>query len=267
MKLQWRSTLVLTALAGSLLLQGGLWAGDQKAKEAEKKKREAAKPIVVNDQWINADLKDKIYTNSFFKSYTFKMQKDKSYQVDLNANNYRAVLRLENAAGDQLASDVDRFGGNQPATVVYRATKTEDYQIIATALNANGNGKFTLTIKELTGDEGKPIDLKLDKGSGTFSGNLARSDTRYNGKIHKLFLVKLEEGKSYQIDHMSGNFDAYLYLQGPEGKVLAEDDDGGEGLNSRIIHRAAKTGEYRIVATSLNGQGTGQFTFTVQEKK
>ncbi len=66
---------------------------------------------------------------------------------------------------------------------------------------------------------------------------------------------------------MSRNFDAYLYLQGPDGKVLAEDDDGGEGLNSRIIHRAAKTGEYRIVATSLNGQGTGQFTFTVQEKK
>jgi hypothetical protein len=262
-------TLLILAPALACTLHAGLLADDKKAKEPEKKKAEPAKPVVVEDQWINADLKDKQYINSYFKTYTFKMEKDKSYQIDLaSANAYRVVLRLENSAGNQVASDFDQSGRNQPATIIHRSSKTEDYQIIATCLNQNNlNGKFTLTVKELTGDEGKPIELKIDKGVGEYRGNLGRTDPRYNGKIHKLFLVKLEQGKTYQIDHISGAFDAYLYLQSPEGNVLAQDDDGGVGLNSRIVYQAAKTGEYRIVATSLGGQGVGQFSFQVTEKK
>src|SRR5262249_3544413 len=97
------------------------------------------------------------------------------------------------------------------------------------------------------------------------SPSLAFNDPLFNGKLHKSFLVKLEQGKSYQIDHMSAAFDAYLYLIGPDGKSVAEDDDGGEGLNSRIIYRPVKSGVYRIVATSLNGKSTGPFQLIVQE--
>jgi hypothetical protein len=197
------------------------------------------------------------------------MEKDKSYQIDLaSANGYRTVLRLENSAGNQVASDFDQFGRNLPATIIHRSTKTEDYQIVATCLNQNNvNGKFTLTVKELTGDEGKPIELKLDKGTGVWKGNLTRTDPKYQGKIHKLFIVNLEEGKNYQIDNRSRNFDAYLYLIGPDGAILAQNDDANGSLDSQIIHRAGKAGEYRIVATSLGGQGLGEFTFSVQERK
>jgi hypothetical protein len=265
MKTYWTFVLVLVALAG-LVLQSNLGAGDKKAKEPEKKKAAPVKPVVISDEWINADLKDKVYSNSFCKTYTYKMEKDKSYQIELSANNYRACLRLENSSGTQVGMDFDRFG-NQAATIIHRAGKTEDYEIVATSLNPNLKAKFTLTVKELTGDEGKPIELKMEKGLGSYAGNLVRGDPRYSGKIHKLFLVKLQEGKTYQIDLKSGAFDAYLYLQDPDGKVLAEDDDSGGGLNSRIIHRAAKSGEYRIVATSLGGTSTGQFTLSVKENK
>jgi serine protease Do len=260
-------TLALLALAG-WVLQSNLAAGDKKEKEKEPdKKAEPAKPVVVSDALINADLKDKVNQQSYCKTFTFKMTKGKSYQIDLTSAAFRPFLRLENAAGNQIASDFDRFGNGQGATIVHRPTQTEDVEIVATSLNGNATGKFTITIRELTGKEGAPIELKLEKGTVTHNGSLAKADPRYNGKIHKLFIVKMEEGKTYQIDHMSRNFDAYLYLQGPDGKVLAEDDDGGEGLNSRIIHRAGKTGEYRIVATSLAGSQTGAFTFIVTEKK
>src|SRR5713226_2458422 len=98
MKLQWRFALILAGI-GCLLLHSGLAAGDKKKPEPEKKKAEPAKPVVVNDEWINADLKDKVFANSFCKTYTFKMEKDKSYQLELTARNYRACLRLENSAG------------------------------------------------------------------------------------------------------------------------------------------------------------------------
>src|SRR5262245_15857593 len=98
MKRQWRLILVAAACLGSLSLLSHLGADDNKAKDPDNKQAEPAKPVVVEDQWINADLKDKQYTNSYFKIYTFKMEKDKSYQIDLaSANGYRTVLRLENS--------------------------------------------------------------------------------------------------------------------------------------------------------------------------
>lgn len=257
----------LAVAAAALILHVDLNAADKKTKEPDKKKAEPAKPVIVQGELANTDVKDRVYTQSFCKTFTFKMEKDKAYQFLLATNAFRACIRIEDLTGGQLASDFDRLGRNTGAEVVYRSTKTADHQIVVTAINANAVGKFTLTVKELTGDFGKPIDLKLDKGQGTFTGNIDKTDIRYNGKIHKLFIVKMEAGKTYQIDHVSRNFDAYLYLQGPDGNVLAQDDDGGEGLNSRIIHKAAKAGEYRIVATSLGGASTGQFTFTVTEKK
>lgn len=254
--------LTLMFLTGSsVFVSAHLMAGGQPDKVAEKKK---AEDIVVNSELFDQDLKDKVMTNCFCKTYTIKMEKDKSYQIELRSTSFRAYLRLENAAGQQLATDFDRFG-NQSAVLVHRPTKTEDHNIIATSLNVNAKGKFTLIVKELTGNEGKPIDLKFTKGQASFQGNLARTDLKYSGKIHKLFTINLEKGSTYQIDQSSKNFDAYLYLIGPDGAVLDQNDDNGESLDSRIIHKANTTGQYRVVATSLGGSSTGDFSLTIRQ--
>jgi hypothetical protein len=245
--------------AACLFLGSNLGAGDKKEKEKPKK----AEDIVVNGELITADLKDKVRVNSYCKTFTFKMEKDKTYQIELASAAFRPWLRLENSDGGEIATDwAKNVKGN--AVIVHRAPKTADHTIVVTALTANNVGKFTLTVKELGGDVGKPIDLKFDKGEAKFTGNLIQADPRYKGqKIHKMFILPMEAGKTYQIDHKSGDFDCYLYLEDPDGKVLAEDDDGGGGLDSRILHKAGKAGNYRIVATSLAGNQTGRFTLTV----
>jgi hypothetical protein len=248
---------VLFAVAlGSL----GVGAGEKDKKEKVKK----ADDIVVNGELIKADLKDKVVVNGFCKTFTFKMEKDKAYQIELQSQNFRPYLRLEDSAGKQVAADFDRLG-NQSAVIVHRPAKTEDYTIITTTLNVNAVGKFTLTVKELTGDEGKPIELKIEKGVATHQGNLTKLDPKYMGKIHKLFIIQLEKDATYQIDHIFKGFDAYLYLENSDGKVLAQDDDGGEGLNSRITHKATASGKYRVVATSLGGSSVGAFTFSIRQ--
>jgi len=253
------------AVMGGVLIGPDLGAGEKKDKEKEKPKIKAMDNIVINSELITADIKDKAITNSYCKTFTFKMEKDRSYQIEMTGVNLRPYLRLENSAGQQVGADFDRFG-NQSAVLVHRSLKAEDYTIIATTLNAGSTGKFTLTVKELTGDEGKPIELKLEKGVASYKGALTRTDPKYAGnKIHKLFTVKLQKDSTYQIDHISANMDCYLYLIGPDGNVLAQDDDGGDGLNSRISHKAGKTGEYRIVATSLGGSSVGAFTFSVRQ--
>ena len=75
----------------------------------------------------------------------------------------------------------------------------------------------------------------------------------------------LTEGKSYQIDLKSKDFDAVLRLEDPTGKEIAFNDDAGpDTLDSRIIQTINKTGEYKIIATCLDGKA-GKFTLTVVE--
>ena len=236
------------------------------------KKKNEPKDVVVKDELTNADLKDKVRTESYCKTFTYKMTEGRSYQIDMQGeNNFDTYLRLENKAGEQVAED-DDGGGNLQARIVYKAVKTEDYTIVATTFAGGVTGKFTVTIKDLSPPvdpkkkaAGKSIELKNDKGQANFAGNLDANDEKYKNKTSKIFLFKMEEGKTYQIDHMSDAFDAYLYLEGPDGTLLAQDDDGGDGLNSRIVHKAAKAGTYRLIATSLSGNRTGAFTFSIRQ--
>jgi hypothetical protein len=77
----------------------------------------------------------------------------------------------------------------------------------------------------------------------------------------KVYKVKLPAGK-LQIDITSTAIDPVLAVQDKTGKQLAFDDDGGEGLNSRLQFQAPKEDVYNIVAASL--KGAGDFTLTVK---
>ena len=110
----------------------------------------------------------------------------------------------------------------------------------------------------------KPIELKTKTGNASVFSNLAPNDAPFQTKkISKSFLMPMESGRTYELNYRSQAFDCYLYLEDPDGRLVAEDDDGGGGLDSRIIHKAAKSGLYRIIATSLDGKSTGQFSLSI----
>lgn len=105
-----------------------------------------------------------------------------------------------------------------------------------------------------------------DVGPGTYHGVLTgsdRRDTRMRGPCH-IYNLKMTAGRTYVIDHMTNQFDAYLRLENAAGIEVARDDDGGVGLNSKIIFRAPNSGTYRLIATSL-GAGRGAYTLTIIE--
>jgi serralysin len=95
--------------------------------------------------------------------------------------------------------------------------------------------------------------------------NLDARDRVRTGSFHKLYTLKLTAGRAYTIHLASNRFDAFLRLEDAGGTQLAQDDDSGGGLNSQIVYRPQQTGFYRIIATSLGGGSTGNFTLTVRQ--
>jgi hypothetical protein len=99
----------------------------------------------------------------------------------------------------------------------------------------------------------------------TVNDALNQNDAVYMGRMHKVFLVEMEAGKTYQIDMVSTNFDSYLFFESPGKNLLAQDDDGGGYPDARIIHKATETGKHRIIASHFgNGGNLGQFSITVR---
>lgn len=297
-------------VAGISFTQVG-WAGDKdrkstdsdKAGEKDKKdapKQAEAKEIVINGELTNADLKDKVRSNSFSKTYTYRMVENKRYQIDMISTAFDSYLRLENPAGDNVQQD-DDGGGFPNARMFYIAPKGGDYTIVCTSFGGGSTGKFTLIVRDITGKdpvnpkvdfkfppkldgpgfdkkvepgkkvEAKRFDLKDKDGKAEFSGQITNDDGTYTDnrfgnrdKRSKLFTYQMEAGKSYRIDLSSKDFDAFLFLVDDAGKVLAFNDDNGESLDSRIIQKIDKAGKYSIVVTSLSGNSNGEFKLTVR---
>src|SRR5262249_3206249 len=128
------------------------------------------------------------------------------------------------------------------------------------------NGDGLITPDEVLGPVTNGNHLTLVKGQVSHEGNIdAASNEPYQGKrAFKIFTIRLQAGRTYQIEQVSKVYFAYLYLEGPNGKILDSNDSGGPGRTARIVHRATKTGTYRIIATSQGGFRTGPFSLSAR---
>jgi hypothetical protein len=94
-------------------------------------------------------------------------------------------------------------------------------------------------------------------------------DKLRNGHFHVVYVYRMKKGQTYTIDLRSARtggafFDTYLRLESPQGQPIAQDDDGGGELNSRITYRAPEDGSYRIIVTTFAPGAHGQYTLSVR---
>jgi tetratricopeptide (TPR) repeat protein len=82
----------------------------------------------------------------------------------------------------------------------------------------------------------------------------------------KTHVLKGKAGVSYVVDLRSQQFDTLLRLVDAQGQTIAENDDiePGKDLNSRLIFTLKQDGDYRLIATSSQQQGTGAYTLTIR---
>jgi serine protease Do len=265
---------LLPILAGSILVLGSagrLWSVPNPDTEPEKKekpktdkadKAAAFKPIEINNELNQNDPNDPVRNNPA-KQYAIKLSKDKSYVIDLVSADFDAFLRLVDNKGNQLADD-DDGGGDLNARIMYTAKDSADHQIVVTSFDGQV-GKFNLKVRELV-LKGEPKPRAVGKNGLTINDNIGGGDVTSLGKIGKEFSVQLQAGKSYVIELESQTLDSYLYLFDGKNALLAQDDDSGGGVNSRIVFKAPRDGVYHLVATTLSGTDTGEFTLKVSKE-
>jgi thiol-disulfide isomerase/thioredoxin len=130
--------------------------------DAGEKKKEADKDVVFSktEELTDKDEMDTKLKNSYCKVYKVKLSEGKAYRIDLASKAFDTFLRVENAAGKELAfhDDID-YPTNTNSRLIFQAPKTEEYRIIATSFTPKAVGEFTLDVKNASAAEVAQVRL------------------------------------------------------------------------------------------------------------
>ena len=210
------------------------------------------------------------FSGELARFYSFTLETAVSVEIDLVSPDFDAWLALREGAdaeGRALVQDDD--GGQGTNSRIATALSAGTYTIEATSYGPGDTGAFTLTLTAAGGGGGGCAldDLGALSGTVTRVGNLGDDceSPNYSGRLARYYSFALGQAGPVEIDLFSTAFDTFLTLRegtDVEGPLVATDDDGGQGTDSRIA-TALSAGTYTIEATSYATGVTGAFTLRV----
>jgi len=167
-----------------------------------------------------------------------------------------------NAWGDFLTARPHKDFGNSWAAVTYYMTSGGG--------NSNTIGRYMWIGRQRDLPQAcAPAPIAFGQ---TINGGLSvvdcRSPARGGQYYADQYTFNGTAGQRVAITLTSSQFDAYLYLKGTTGSVIAEDDDGAGGTNARIptgsgFFTLPSTGTYTIEPTSFNQLETGSYSLSL----
>lgn len=155
----------------------------------EKKEGKAELLFSKNDSVTDDDEKDTKLKKSHRKMYTVKLTEGKTYRIDLSSKEFDTFLRLETAAGKEVAfnDDIDFASKLLDSRIIYTAPKTGDYKIIVTSFDAK-MGSFTVEMK--LASEAESTEAVLAQRVASFGGSPLADQKKLVQEVTKAFVGK-----------------------------------------------------------------------------
>ena len=163
------------------------------------------------------------------------------------------------------------------ASITWRSDNQAVVTVSASGLvRAEGTGTTQVHATAGSAVAAVTASVCVPAGTITFSqrdiGNLAATDCRLgDGSYADRWTLNITAATAgpIQIDMLSATFDTYMLLLGPQGAVLAEEDDHATSVGAAFYDASARieqtlsAGTYTIVANSYNAATTGAYQLSV----
>lgn len=196
-------------------------------------------------------------------------------EITLTSSEFDAYLMLATGApggaGEMLADDDDGAGGTDARLAGTLEPGT--YTIAVNSFGGGATGAYQLGVEDqggsgASGSDGSAaaVQGRIESGA-TVSGRLdASAPTLDDGSHYHIWHFTGQAGEDVTIDLMSDEFDAYVMLgegMNPQSSI-GDDDDGGEGLDSRLTMALPGAGVYSIVVNTAGSGETGAYQLRLQ---
>jgi hypothetical protein len=211
----------------------------------------------------SADPRDPAH-NDLAEPVTFQASADQTAVIAMESEQIDPYLVLGDGDGNVLTQNDDGGSGfNSRMEPVIPEDGT--YTIWAGSFEPDATGDYTLSLEEGTAPETTNLH-EIDFGQ-TREGYIDSEDSRApaSDKLGEPVTFEGAVDQTAAITMDSEAIDPYLVLTDDTGTVIAENDDGGSGFNSRITTSLPEDGTYTIWATSFGGDGTGRYTLSLEE--
>ena len=205
-----------------------------------------------------------------FKVYRFDARKGQRLVATMRSEAFDAFLTVARSVGgitDAFKTDDDRGGGTD-ARVRFVVPEDGEYLLVAQSLAEEGVGAYTLALE--TAPEPTTAQSRELRLGQTVTGALAETDAilEDDDTFYDTWVISGRAGQRLLIEMKSDSFDTFLSfgkMENDEFNATGNDDDGGEGTNSRLTVTVPESGEFLIRANSM-GTATGPYTLTVTER-
>jgi CHAT domain-containing protein/Tfp pilus assembly protein PilF len=214
------------------------------------------KPLVITGELTKKDPFDKERKASHHKVHELKLKAGEIYMIDLRSVDFDTFLRLEDATGKKISENDDISAVDLNSRLGFVPKKTGRYRAVVTTFNVRLTGRYTIQVGTLK-KVGEPRVL-----AGKITEKSPRLKTGGAFELHK---VEFKAGEFWLIDLMSKDFDPVLYAISPLRKLIAFDEAGGEGLNSRLVLGIGDTGEYQLWALAPGAGTKGAYSLRLQQ--
>jgi hypothetical protein len=190
-----------------------------------------------------------------YDDHTIQLEAGTRYRFSVDSSAFDPVARLFRQGNTTAVAENDD-GDGLNSRITYTPAESGAYTLRVLAFSADGRGAYTAGVTALPPlPPGVPVPWST-------SGRIENSDpsTGADGYHYDEYTLRLEAGQRYILRIRASDFDpiARLYPAGEETSV-AENDDDGEGLNSRISFAPETTGDYVLRVAPLANDGRGSY--------
>jgi subtilisin-like proprotein convertase family protein/subtilisin family serine protease len=204
--------------------------------------------------------------------YRIQLQAGYAFQIYLEGSAsglgtlWDPYVAVQNLAGNVLAWSDDIALSNLDSNVHFIPSVSGTYFISAEESGNNATGSYLLTVWQ--------DQLASASTAATLSANSTIADRIGWGTDYSdWYAITLTAGVSYQFDATGSTqygatyalLDPYLILRNASGTILLSDDDGGNGLDSRIFFTPIVSGTYYLDVQESGVDGHGVYALIVNE--
>nr|VFK58131.1 MAG: pre-peptidase C-terminal domain-containing protein [Candidatus Kentron sp. TUN]VFK67125.1 MAG: pre-peptidase C-terminal domain-containing protein [Candidatus Kentron sp. TUN] len=214
--------------------------------------------------WDSSSCASMHRSGRYAKYYTFTLSSEQAVVIDLKSSTDTYLFLLNDSGLHGSVVERDDDGGDGRDSRITRTLSAGTYTIEATTYSSKRTGDFSVSLAK--NDTSKSCIDSINFNSSVLdSWESSCASTHRSGKYAKYYTFTLSSSRTVTINLQSST-DTYLFLlrgYGQNGSVIERDDDGGSGLNSRIV-RYLSAGSYTIEATTYSSRATGNFSVSIQ---
>ena len=189
-----------------------------------------------------------------YQVWMLRGKRGQRLMIDMTSSRFDAYLYVRDADGFLIGQDDD--GGDQNnAKLRTILPRNGLYRIIATSFGATARGDYSLAVSEWPAPQapgpgtGQDIAVSETKDGLLEPGDEFSGDGPYQDR----WTFELKANDRVRVEMRSTDVDSYLMLLGPDGHVVATNDDAN-GRDAAITVRAAAAGRYTAFATTYGDQ-------------